>query len=59
MEQLLGIPVEGWKALAVWFAVILLPWTYGLYFIRKIDRSGVERWGARPEGQRDGEEGNP
>ncbi|WP_154676012.1 hypothetical protein [Bacillus dakarensis] len=48
METLLGIPLIGWKAISIWLVVILVPWTYSLYFIWKINRSGVERWGAKP-----------
>ena len=48
METLLGIPLMGWKALSIWLAVIIVPWTYSLYFIWKINKSGVERWGAKP-----------
>lgn len=43
-----GILKEGWIALGIWFTVILIPWTYSLYFIYKINKSGVERWGAKP-----------
>jgi hypothetical protein len=46
METLLGIPLEGWKALSVWLLVLVVPWTYALYMLRRIDRSGVKRWGA-------------
>lgn len=48
METLLGIPLIGWKAISIWLVVILVPWTYSLYFIWKINQSGVERWGAKP-----------
>ena len=41
-----GIPSDGWIALCIWLIVILIPWTYSLYFIKKINASGVERWGA-------------
>lgn len=44
-----GIPGEGWIALCIWFSVIIIPWTYSLYFIYKINQSGVERWGAKPK----------
>lgn len=43
-----GIPGEGWIALSIWFSVMIIPWTYSLYFIHKINKSGVERWGANP-----------
>jgi hypothetical protein len=46
MQTLLGIPIEGWKAISVWLLVMITPWTYTLYFLRRIDRSGVKRWGA-------------
>ncbi|MFC5588729.1 hypothetical protein ACFPRA_07515 [Sporosarcina soli] len=42
-----GIPGEGWIALSIWFGIIILPWTYSLYFIKRINDSGVERWGAK------------
>lgn len=47
MDGLFGIPSIGWIAISIWLVVNLLPWTYSLYFIRKIDKSGVERWGAK------------
>ncbi|MGE7918149.1 hypothetical protein ACQKM9_04255 [Viridibacillus sp. NPDC093762] len=46
---ILGIPANGWVALSIWIAVIVLPWTYSLYFIKRINDSGVERWGAKPK----------
>lgn len=47
MDTLLGVPIEGWTSIAIWLFVIAVPWTYGLYFLRRIDASGVERWGAK------------
>lgn len=47
MDSFLGIPTEGWKALSIWLAVIVFPWTYSLYMLRRIDKSGVARWGSR------------
>ncbi len=47
METFLGIPFKGWPSIALWIAVIIIPWTYSLYFLKQIDRSGVERWGAK------------
>lgn len=47
MDTLLGIPLEGWKALSVWIFVLAVPWTYSLYFIHRVNRSGVARWGAK------------
>jgi len=43
----IGIPSEGWIAILFWLVVNIIPWTYSLYFIRKIDKSGVIRWGAK------------
>lgn len=42
----LGIPSVGWIAITIWLAVNILPWTYSMYFVKKINDSGVERWGA-------------
>jgi hypothetical protein len=51
LESFLGVPIEGWKALAIWGLVLVVPWTYGFYFLFKIDQSGVARWGAKnPKG---------
>ncbi|MBF7083854.1 hypothetical protein IT084_12810 [Desulfallas sp. Bu1-1] len=47
METFLGIPLKGWPTIALWILVIIIPWTYSLYFFKQIDRSGVERWGAK------------
>lgn len=41
-----GIPSEGWVAVAIWLAVNIIPWAYSLYLMKRIDDSGVERWGA-------------
>ena len=54
METLLGIPLEGWKAISVWLLVMIVPWTYTLCFLWRIDRSGVDRWGARGNRARPG-----
>lgn len=43
---MLGIPFEGWIAVFIWLVVNLVPWTYAMFFIKKINDSGVERWGA-------------
>lgn len=51
-----GIPAEGWIALGIWFSIIIIPWTYSLYFIWKINNSGVERWGAKPKQIRNAKE---
>ncbi len=60
MDTLLGIPLEGWKALSVWIIVLAVPWTYSLYFIHRVNQSGVARWGAKapPRGEQstDGDE---
>jgi len=56
METLLGIPLEGWKAISVWLLVLIVPWTYTLYFLRRIDRSGVKRWGAAGDARKGGDE---
>jgi hypothetical protein len=45
-DSLLGIPSVGWIAIGIWLLVNILPWTYSLYFINQINKSGVERWGA-------------
>lgn len=42
-----NIPSEGWIALSIWFAVIIIPWVYSAVLIKKINDSGVERWGAK------------
>ncbi|HZG72543.1 MAG TPA: hypothetical protein VEY51_13480 [Chondromyces sp.] len=52
MSTFLSIPVTGWIALSIWLIVLLIPWTYSLYFIKKINDSGVERWGAKKPGKK-------
>ncbi|MEK4425120.1 hypothetical protein [Solibacillus sp. FSL K6-1523] len=42
-----NIPGEGWIALSIWFTVIIIPWVYSAFLIKKINDSGVERWGAK------------
>lgn len=42
-----NIPSEGWIALGIWMTVIITPWIYSLILIKKINDSGVERWGAK------------
>jgi hypothetical protein len=49
-DNLLGIPSSGWIAISIWLVVIIVPWTYSLFFVRKINNSGVERWGAKKPG---------
>ncbi|MGD8288192.1 MAG: hypothetical protein PVF90_04530 [Gemmatimonadota bacterium] len=53
METFLGIPARGWIALSIWVLVLTIPWAYVLWFLRRIDRSGVARWGAKT-GKADG-----
>jgi hypothetical protein len=43
----IGIPSLGWIAISIWLLVNIIPWTYSLYFVNKINKSGVERWGAK------------
>jgi hypothetical protein len=47
VDTFLGIPARGWIALSIWFAVLMVPWAYVLWFLNRIDRSGVGRWGAK------------
>lgn len=42
-----NIPSEGWIALSIWFTVIIIPWVYSAILIKKINDSGLERWGAK------------
>lgn len=49
IHTVLGIPSVGWIALGIWFAVNIIPWTYSTFFIHKINKSGVERWGAKKQ----------
>ncbi|MGM9944136.1 MAG: hypothetical protein ACI33M_04285 [Lysinibacillus sp.] len=41
-----NIPSEGWIALGIWMTVIITPWLYSAFLIKRINDSGVERWGA-------------
>ena len=54
METFLGIPTRGWIALSMWGLVLTVPWIYVLAFLRRIERSGVARWGARAARDADG-----
>ena len=46
MDTFIGIPTKAWGPLLLWIGVaaIQLPWI--LYCLNKIEKSGVERWGA-------------
>lgn len=45
--SVLGIPPIGWIAITIWLVVNIIPWTYSMFFVKKINNSGVERWGAK------------
>ncbi|MRG87575.1 hypothetical protein [Salinibacillus xinjiangensis] len=47
LDNFLGIPSSGWIAIAIWLTVNVVPWIYSLFFVHKINQSGVERWGAK------------
>jgi hypothetical protein len=47
VDSFLGVPARGWIALSIWVLVLTVPWTYVLWFLKRIDRSGVARWGAK------------
>jgi hypothetical protein len=50
LDTFLGVPARGWIALSIWVLVMTVPWAYVLWFLKRIDRSGVARWGAKGAG---------